>query len=129
VDNLTLATSVGEIRLYDLSKASVITSTCRAIKSHFRRNDVRLRKRVFRKYGVRQRNRINHILHRVSKDIVSRAKDERLSIAMERLTGIRRLYRRGNGQGRGYRARMNSWSYAELQRQIEYKAGWARASG
>ena len=44
---------------------------------------------------------------------------------MERLTGIRRLYRKGNGQSRNYRARMNSWSYGELQRQIEYKARWS----
>src|SRR2546427_896712 len=43
---------------------------------------------------------------------------------MERLTGIRRLYHRGSGQSRNYRARMNSWSYGELQRQIEYKARW-----
>jgi putative transposase len=46
------------------------------------------------------------------------------AIAMERLTGMRKLYRRGNGQGKSYRARMNPWSYAELQRQIEYKARW-----
>ena len=43
---------------------------------------------------------------------------------MEKLTGIRRLYQKGNGQSRNYRARMNSWSYGELQRQIEYKARW-----
>jgi putative transposase len=43
---------------------------------------------------------------------------------MERLAGMRRLYRRGNGQSRNYRARMSSWSYGELQRQVEYKARW-----
>ncbi len=43
---------------------------------------------------------------------------------MERLTNIRRLYRKGNGQSTNYRAKMNSWSYGELQRQIEYKARW-----
>jgi putative transposase len=124
VDNLTLATSFSENRSYNLSKATRIKSSYRAVKSHFKRNDARLRRKVFRKYGIKQRNRIDHTLHRASKDIVSKAKDERLGIAMERLTGMRRLYRRGNGQGRGYRARMNSWSYAELQRQIEYKARW-----
>ena len=31
----------------------------------------------------------------------------------------------GNGQSRNYRARMNSWSFGLLQRQIEYKARWA----
>src|SRR5208282_6081081 len=45
-------------------------------------------------------------------------------LVMEKLTDIRKLYRKGNWQGRGYRGRMNSWSYYELQRQIEYKAHW-----
>jgi putative transposase len=43
---------------------------------------------------------------------------------MEDLGGLRKLYRKGNGQGGDYRARLNSWSYYELQRQIVYKARW-----
>lgn len=45
-------------------------------------------------------------------------------IVMEDLKGIRKLYRRGNLQAKNYRARMNSWSFYELQCQIEYKARW-----
>jgi putative transposase len=44
---------------------------------------------------------------------------------LENIEGIRRLYRRGNGQGRQFRGRMNGWSFAEAQRQIEYKARWS----
>lgn len=36
--------------------------------------------------------------------------------------GIVKLYRKGNGQGGDYRAKLNSCSYHEFQRQIEYKA-------
>jgi len=43
---------------------------------------------------------------------------------MEKLKGIRKLYRKGNGRGRSYRGRMNSWSFREFQRQVEYKAAW-----
>jgi len=43
---------------------------------------------------------------------------------MEDIKGIRRLYGKGNGQGRRYRSKLNTWSYHELQRQIEYKARW-----
>ena len=43
---------------------------------------------------------------------------------MEKLKGTRKLYRRGNGQGSSFRGRMNSWTFRELQRQIEYKASW-----
>ena len=60
----------------------------------------------------------------MSKRIVDEAKTRRYGIVMEKLTGVRRLYQKGNGQSRDYRARMNSWSYGELQRQIDYKARW-----
>jgi putative transposase len=49
----------------------------------------------------------------------------RKAIVLENIEGIRRLYRRGNGQGRQFRGRMNVWSFAEAQRQIEYKAQWS----
>jgi putative transposase len=89
-----------------------------------RRNDVRIRREISSKYGLKQREKVKQILHRASKQIVDEAKRERFGIIMENLTGIRALYRRGNGQGRSYRGRMNSWSFAEFQRQVEYKARW-----
>ena len=55
---------------------------------------------------------------------MERARRGKFGLVMENLTGIRRLYRKGNRQGRAYRHRLNSWSYFELQRQIEYKARW-----
>jgi len=87
-------------------------------------DDARIGRRLFAKYGEKQRNRVQPLLHGVSKRIVEEAKTRGYGIVMERLTGMRRLYRKGNGQSRHYRARMNSWSYGELQRQIEYKARW-----
>jgi len=43
------------------------------------------------------------------------AKRKHFGIAMENLTGMRRLYQRGDWKSRAYRGRMNSWSFAELQ--------------
>src|SRR2546428_3783678 len=123
LDNVTTA-SVNGTRGFDLSKATRINADYRSVKSRFKRNDIRIRTRVFSKYGEKQRNRIQPLLHCVSKRIVEEAKTRRYGIVMERLTGIRRLYHRGSGQSSNYRARMNSWSYGELQRQIEYKARW-----
>jgi len=118
--NVTIASSDGEVRRYDLSECMKIKSTYRVVKSRFTRNDVRVRRQTFAKYGQLERNRVTQRLHKVSKEIVMKAKEKGYGIIMEK--GIRKLYKRGNGQSRGYRA--NSWSYYELQRQIEYKARW-----
>jgi len=124
LDNTTTASSKGKVVVYNLSKATGIKATYREVKSHFKRNDARIRRRIFQKYGDKERNKVNQILHHVSKSIVQEAKAKRFGVVMENLKGIRKLYRKGNGQGRNYRSRLNSWSFYELQRQIEYKAKW-----
>src|SRR2546425_2064853 len=111
LDNVTVARRDQTVRRFDLSKATRIKSTYRFVKSRFKRNDARIEARVFSKYGEKQRNLVQPLLHNVSKRIVEDAKTKRYGIAMEKLTGIRRLYRKGNGQSRNYRARMNSWSF------------------
>ena len=124
LDNVTTASANGMVKTFDLSKATGIKSTYRFVKSRFKRNYSRTRAQIFSKYGKKQRNRVLPILHNVSKRIVENAKTRRYGIIMERLTGMRRLFQKDNGQSRNYRAKMNSWSYGELQRQIEYKARW-----
>ena len=124
LDNVTVVDSNGSTTRHNLSEATEIKAIYREVKSRLNRNDSRIRQRVYSKYGVRQRNRVRQLLHKTSKQIISEAKRRRSAIVMERLTGIRKLYRKGNGQGRVYRARMNGWSFAELQRQVEYKARW-----
>ncbi|TMI23848.1 IS200/IS605 family element transposase accessory protein TnpB [Candidatus Bathyarchaeota archaeon] len=52
----------------------------------------------------------------------------RQAMVLEDIRGIRALHRKGNGQGRKYRGRMNAWSFSEAQRQIEYKARWTGLS-
>jgi putative transposase len=124
LDNVTVASTDGTVRRFDLSKTTRISAHYRLVKSLFKRNDARIRTRVFSKYGEKQRNRVQSLLHKVSKRIVEDAKSKRYGIVLEKLTGMRRLYRKGNGQSRDYRARMNGWSFGEAQRQIEYKARW-----
>ncbi|TLY05650.1 MAG: IS200/IS605 family element transposase accessory protein TnpB [Thaumarchaeota archaeon] len=124
LDNVTTADSDGSILRHDLGRATEVKARSRETKRHFKRNDVRIRRVVYGKYGRIQRNRVAWLLHNVSASIVKRAKEKRFGIVMENIEGIRRLYRKGNGQGTTYRARLNSWSFYELQRQIEYKARW-----
>jgi putative transposase len=123
-DNLTVG-NTDAITYYEMSKASEITKTTKEIVRSFRRNDTRIRAFVAGKYGERRKNRIHQLLHRVSKDVVDSALKNRQGIVFEDIRGIRRLYQRGNGQGRYYRGRMNSWPFHEVKRQIEYKGTWA----
>jgi len=120
LDNATSYDTLGNFTVYNLEKTNDIKSKYREIKSHFKRNDVRIRKKLFSKYGKKEKNRVHQLLHNVSKQIVS----QNQGIILEDIKGIRKLYRKGNGQGKKYRGKMNTWSYYELQRQIEYKAKW-----
>jgi putative transposase len=94
------------------------------VRSTCTRNDHRIRKKVYGKLGKRQTDRIRQRIHRMSKSIVNYAKKNKAAIIFEDLNGIRKLYRKGNGQGNKFRRKLNSWSHYELERQTSYKAAW-----
>jgi putative transposase len=121
--NLTVGNDQ-ETRQYDLSKTVRIASTTMGIVASFKRDDARIRRVIASKYGMRRTARTGHLLHNATKTIVTLAVKRREAIVLENIRGIRCLYRKGNGQGRKYRGRMNGWSFSEAQRQLEYKAGW-----
>src|SRR3989454_7968725 len=80
LDNVTLADSDEGILRHDLSRATEVKARCRETKSHFKRNDSRIRRRVYGKYGRIQRSRVGWILHNVSASIVKRAKERRFGV-------------------------------------------------
>jgi putative transposase len=97
----------------------------RAKLSKATRGDRRISKKLLAKYGKREKNRTTRRLHVVTKQIVNFAKEKKFGIKMEKLTGIRKRYRRGTGKSRSLRTRLNTWVFGEIQRQINYKARWA----
>src|SRR5438094_175116 len=113
-----------QTRQYDLSKCVRIAKTTVCIVASFTRDDDRIRTGLASRYGQRRTARIGHLLHTTTKTTVTLAVQRREAIVLENIEGIRSLYRKGNGQARKYRGRMNSWSFGEAQRQIEYKARW-----
>lgn len=123
LENVTVGNSKS-ITQYNFSKAIQITSNTRDIIKSFKRNDVRIRKKIAAKYGQRKRDRVNHLLHNVSKIIVEQATHQKTALVFEDIRHIRKLYGKGNYQGAHYRGKMNSWPYYELERQIKYKAVW-----
>src|SRR3989442_1089453 len=122
--NLTVGND-DQTRQYDLSKSVRIANTTVRIVASFTRDDDRIGTAIASRYGQRRTARTGHLLHNATKTIAAAAVERRTAIVLENIEGIRSLYRKGNGQGRKYRGRMNGWSFGEVQRQIEYKARWA----
>ncbi|MGI0041601.1 MAG: hypothetical protein ACRD94_06520 [Nitrosopumilaceae archaeon] len=71
--NVTVG-NYNQVIQYDISKAVKIAENTKSIMSSFKRNDHRIRKRLYSKYGTRRKNRINQMLHQVSKNIIQYAK-------------------------------------------------------
>ncbi len=121
--NLTLGNCTKVIQ-FDLSKTIQIAENTKSIYSSFKRNDCRIRKKIYSKHGKRRKNRVDQILHKVSKTVVEYVITNKTALVFEDIRHIRKLYQKGNGQGREYRGRMNGWSFSEIKRQIEYKSRW-----
>ncbi|MFZ1076921.1 MAG: transposase, partial [Nitrosotalea sp.] len=118
LENATGTDETGTTTVLDMSDIVSMKVRYRDVLSHFTRNDARIQKRLKQKYGKKQKNREDTFLHQKSREIVSQGRQ----VIMEKLTGMRKLYRKGNGQGRIFRFRLNSWSRFKLQRQIQYKS-------
>jgi putative transposase len=126
--NVTRSDSSGLTGRVDISEVAEIQERYQQIRAKVAqrtKHDRRVQRRLLSKYGRREKGRTVRRIHLVTKSIVEHAKAKRFGIAMEKLKGIRKLYRKGNGQGSQYRGRMNSWMFREFQRQVEYKAAWA----
>ncbi len=126
--NVTISATNGcECRFGELGEVVEIKERYRAVRAkvaRVTRRDRRIGKGLLNKYGKRERDRTVQRIHNVTKQIVDYAYRNRFGIKMEKLTGIRKLYRRGNGKGASFRGRMNTWVFGEVQRQMNYKAAW-----
>src|SRR5947199_1154232 len=108
--NLTVGNDQ-ETSHYDLSKCVRISNNTVRIVASFTRDDDRIRTAIASRYGRRRTARVGHLLHTATKTIVAVAVQRRTAVVLENIEGIRSLYRKGNGQGRRYRGRMNGWRF------------------
>ncbi len=126
--NVTVsATNNYEHQYSELGEVVEIKERYREIRSKIgkmTRGDRRISKELLSKFGKRERDRTIQRIHKVTKEIVDYAEQNQLGIKMEKLTGIRKLFRKGNRQGTSFRGRMNTWVFGETQRQTVYKAAW-----
>jgi putative transposase len=126
--NVTIAATNGYVEQFsELAEVVEIKDRYRTIRDKIgrrTRQDRRISQQLYSRYGERERNRTIQRVHKITKKITTFAEANQFGIVMENLKGIRKLYRKGNGQGRSYRGRMNSLVFREIQRQSEYKGRW-----
>lgn len=84
LENATSYDSMDKFIIYDLKKSNGIKQKYKEVKSHFKRNDVRIKKKLFTKYGKKEKNRVQQLLHNVSKKIIS----QNQGVILEDIKGI-----------------------------------------
>ncbi|MEM2897107.1 MAG: transposase, partial [Candidatus Bathyarchaeia archaeon] len=93
----------------------------RTIRGHyFHLRRILPSRKAVRKVGDHEKRIVNHELHKISKAIVQEAKKTSI-IVLGELEGIRK---NGNGKGRKFSRKLNSFSYHKLSNYITYKAQW-----
>jgi len=95
----------------------------RRIRGHYfylRRKLGKLKKfKAIKKLGNKERRVVDDLLHKISRKIVSRAKEENAVIVLGDLKGIRK-----QDKGRKFNRKLNLFPYYRLSKFIEYKALW-----
>ncbi len=113
-----------KVTVVGMSKLVRVRQTTREIVGSFKRNDVRMRRRLARKYWERANHRGDQLIHAATNYVVDVAAKDGAALAIEDLTGISKLYHRGNRKGAEYRFRLNSWPHWKAKKMLEYKAAW-----
>ena len=75
--------------------------------------------KAIEKVGRKERRKVDDLLHKISREIVKRAKEEKAVIVLGDLKGIRK-----QNKGRKFNRKLNSFPYYRLSKFIEYKANW-----
>ncbi|MDK2876430.1 MAG: putative transposase [Archaeoglobaceae archaeon] len=113
--------------------ATVVSTACRKpkfygkelrrIRGHYfylRRKLGKAKKfKAIKKIGSKERRIVNDLLHKISREIVDRAKKENALIVLGDLKGIRK-----QDKGRKFNRKLNAFPYYRLSKFIEYKASW-----
>ncbi len=124
INNMTIGNEEHHMS-FDLSAIPKIKRRYKNKLKRFTRNDVRIRKKLFAKYGKRSSNRTKQTLHKISKIIVENAKQNKEALVFENIKGLKDITRKGDGKGKNRRFLFhNSFPYYLLAEQLKYKGLW-----
>lgn len=119
-DNISTANSEKQTKKHSLVKANQIKQTYTVVKAKFKRDDDRIKKKIFNKYGKKERDRTGHIFHKVSNKIT---KGE-TGVILEDLTGIGDNFTKKKNKPKKIRKRAGRWAWRKVQDMVEQKAQW-----
>jgi IS605 OrfB family transposase len=88
------------------------------LRSRLQSKQTKSAKRLLRKRKRKEKRFAKDVNHKISKELVERAKDTGRAIALEDLTGIRQRVTVRKAQRRQH----SSWSFHDLRAKLEYKA-------
>ena len=88
------------------------------VRTRLQSKGTKAAKRLLKKRHRKEHRFARHVNHKISKDVVTTAKDTGRGIALENLKGIRSRTTVRKGQRRQY----HSWTFNQLRRFVEYKA-------
>ncbi len=106
---------------YSGAKVNGIRNRYARLRSKLQAKGTKSAKRLLKKRSRKESRFAKDVNHRISKELVQRAKDTGRGIALENLKGIRERVTVRKAQRRQH----HSWSFYDLRQKIEYKAAIA----
>jgi IS605 OrfB family transposase len=106
---------------YSGAKVNGIRNRYARLRSKLQAKGTKSAKRLLKKRSRKESRFAKDVNHRISKELVQRAKDTGRGIALENLKGIRKRVTVRKAQRRQH----HSWSFYDLRQKIEYKAAIA----
>ena len=103
-------------KVYKLGKKALHTHL--KYKNYRKRAQLHGHYKLVKKIKHRESSIVRDLNHKISKFIVAKARENQAEIRLENLCGIRNRVK----QARSFRYALNSWSFAQLDQFIEYKA-------
>ena len=124
---ISMDENYNNVTTFDDSGTLVVIDTSAILKSKeisrnrlkkFKRNDVRIRKKIAGQCGKKSHDRTIDIVHKTTKAIINTGKTP----IREDLEGLVKQNRKNKNKGKNANFKAHSWNYYEFGRQIDYKA-------
>jgi len=140
-DNVTVVSSDGEVKVFDLSKLKEAGygyfERKRSLQRRYHK-DRRVLKKALSKLSKNYRNKVSTMLHQASKRLVEWCKEKNYGLIHEDWKGLRKTvnakakrFNKFNGKvqriskrSNKFKRRLNNWWFRKFLNQISYKCSW-----